>query len=162
MKGFSDHIRPGETIDVPYSEGVFIGYRWYDKHRIPYVFPFGYGLSYTSFTYESIACEDRMEREGRVLVTVRVRNGGGRAGKEIVQLYVSDTRSSVERPEKELKAFAKVALEPGESKTVTLELTAAVFRSGIPNPTAGNWSEANSYSRAEVPVQTPLSTVLNL
>ncbi|MCM1300425.1 MAG: glycoside hydrolase family 3 C-terminal domain-containing protein [Alistipes senegalensis] len=127
VKGFSNHIRPGETIDVPYSEGVFIGYRWYDKHRIPYVFPFGYGLSYTTFTYESIVCENRMEDEGRVLVTVRVKNDGSRAGKEIVQLYVSDTRSSVERPEKELKAFTKVTLEPGESKTVTLELDRRSF-----------------------------------
>ena len=127
VKDFSDHIHPGETIDVPYSEGVFIGYRWYDKYHIPYVYPFGYGMSYTSFTYENIACEDRMEREGRILVTVQVRNSGSRAGKEIVQLYVSDTQSSIERPEKELKAFSKVALEPGESKTIMLELDRRSF-----------------------------------
>ena len=163
VKGFSDHIRPGETIDVPYSEGVFIGYRWYDKHRIPYVFPFGYGLSYTSFTYESIACEDRMEREGRVLVTVRVRNGGGRAGKEIVQLYVSDTRSSVERPEKELKAFAKVALEPGESKTVTLELDRRSFSFWDTESHGWKLERGEFVLRAGgSSADLPLSTVLNL
>lgn len=163
VKGFSDHIRPGETIDVPYSEGVFIGYRWYDKHRIPYVFPFGYGLSYTSFTYESIACEDRMEREGRVLVTVRVRNGGGRAGKEIVQLYVSDTRSSVERPKKELKAFAKVALEPGESKTVTLELDRRSFSFWDTESHGWKLERGEFVLRAGgSSADLPLSTVLNL
>ncbi|WP_288488072.1 glycoside hydrolase family 3 C-terminal domain-containing protein [uncultured Alistipes sp.] len=163
VKGFSDHIRPGETIDVPYSEGVFIGYRWYDKHRIPYVFPFGYGLSYTSFTYESIACEDRMEREGRVLVTVRVRNGGGRAGKEIVQLYVSDTRSSVERPAKELKAFAKVALEPGESKTVTLELDRRSFSFWDTESHGWKLERGEFVLRAGgSSADLPLSTVLNL
>lgn len=127
IKGFSEHIRPGETIDVPYSEGVFVGYRWYDKHDIPCVFPFGYGLSYTTFAYEHIACENRMAQEGKVIVKVRVRNTGRRAGKEVVQLYVSDTESSVERPEKELKAFEKVSLEAGESREVTLELDSRSF-----------------------------------
>lgn len=163
VKGFSDHIRPGETIDVPYSEGVFIGYRWYDKHRIPYAFPFGYGLSYTSFTYESIACEDRMESEGRVLVTVRIRNGGGRAGKEIVQLYVSDTRSSVERPEKELKAFAKVTLEPGESKAVTLELDRRSFSFWDAGSHGWKLERGEFVLRAGgSSADLPLSTVLNL
>ncbi len=163
VKGFSEHIRPGETIDVPYSEGIFIGYRWYDKHRIPYLFPFGYGLSYTSFAYESIACENRMEREGRVLVTVRVRNNGCRAGKEIVQLYVSASRSSVERPEKELKAFAKVMLEAGESKTVTLELDRRSF--SFWDTESHNWKMGKGEfvlraggSSADL----PLDTVLNL
>lgn len=127
VKGFSDHIRPGQTIDVPYSEGVFVGYRWYDKHHIPCIFPFGYGLSYTTYAYEAMTCEDRMEREGRVIVRVRVRNTGKRAGKEVVQLYVSDSESSVERPVKELKAFAKVLLEPGQSGEVTLELDRRSF-----------------------------------
>ena len=127
VKGFSEYIRPGETIDVPYSEGVFVGYRWYDKYHIPCIFPFGYGLSYTSFAYEHIACENRMAQEGKVIVKVRVRNTGRRAGKEVVQLYVSDAESSVERPEKELKAFEKVALEAGESREVTLELDSRSF-----------------------------------
>lgn len=127
VEGFSDHIKPGETIDVPYSEGVFVGYKWYDKHRIPVIYPFGFGLSYTSFAYEAIACEERMESEGKVLVTVRVRNTGEKPGKEIVQLYVSDSRCSVERPEKELKAFAKVALQPDESREVTFELDRRSF-----------------------------------
>lgn len=127
VEGFSDHIRPGETIDVPYAEGVFVGYRWYDKQQTPCIFPFGYGLSYTSFEYEDMAFEDRMAQEGKVVVKVRVRNTGKRAGKEVVQLYVSDTESSVERPEKELKAFEKVELMPGESRVVELELDRRSF-----------------------------------
>lgn len=163
VKGFSEYIRPGQTIDVPYSEGVFVGYRWYDKHRLPCVFPFGYGLSYTTFAYEAIACEDRMRREGKVIVTVRVRNTGRRAGKEVVQLYVSDTRSSVERPEKELKAFAKVALEPGECREATFELDRRSF--SFWDPAGKAWKlEAGEFvlraggSSADL----PLRFVLNL
>lgn len=163
VKGFSDHIRPGETIDVPYSEGVFVGYRWYDRHRIPCIFPFGYGLSYTSYAYETITVENRMESEGRVIVKVRVRNTGKRAGKEIVQLYVSDSESSVERPVKELKAFAKVSLEPGQSSEVTLELDRRSF--SFWDTESGSWKlEPGEFllraggSSADL----PLSTVLEL
>lgn len=127
VKGFSDFISPGETIDVPYSEGLYVGYRWYDKHDIPVHFPFGFGLSYTSFKYESVNCVDRMSEEGKVYVDVTVRNTGKVAGKEVIQLYVSDPECRVERPEKELKAFAKVGLLPGEGKTVRLELDARSF-----------------------------------
>lgn len=96
-------------------------------------------------------------------MTVRVRNGGGRAGKEIVQLYVSDTRSSVERPEKELKAFAKVALEPGESKTVTLELDRRSFSFWDTESHGWKLERGEFVLRAGgSSADLPLSTVLNL
>ena len=125
--GFSEYISPEQTIDVPYREGVFIGYRWYDRHDIPVVYPFGYGLSYTSFEYEPAGCDDRLSSEGKVYVTVRLRNTGKTAGKEVVQVYVQDPECSVGRPEKELKAFRKIDLQPGETKDVTLELEAKSF-----------------------------------
>ena len=106
-----------------YGEGIFVGYRYYDKKQVAPLFPFGFGLSYTSFAYdnlrlsaEEIAPDDRLE------VSLDVTNTGQRAGKEIVQLYVRDVEASVARPPKELKGFAKVALEPGETTTVTLHL----------------------------------------
>lgn len=127
VKGFSDYIDPGQTIDVPYSEGVFIGYRWYDKTGKPVCFPFGFGLSYTSFSYRSVNCINRMKEEGKVYVDVEVENTGKLTGKETVQLYVCDKESSVERPEKELKAFEKVEIMPGETRMVRLELDSRAF-----------------------------------
>lgn len=122
VKGFSEYVKPGEILPQPYTEGIFMGYRWYDRQNIPVVFPFGYGLSYTSFKYEGISVEDRLSSEGRVNVRVTVRNTGRTAGKEVVQVYVSDPECSVERPQKELKAFSKVEILPGESRTVSLDL----------------------------------------
>ena len=110
---------PGENGQVYYGEGLFVGYRYYDKKDIAPLFPFGYGLSYTTFAYRNLVLDDT----GDVIrVSVDVQNTGHRAGKEIVQVYVRDVQSRLVRPEKELKAFAKVALEPGETKTVTLTL----------------------------------------
>ena len=107
---------PGEYNECNYSEGIFVGYRWYDKRKIAVNFPFGFGLSYTSFKYESIAHED-----GKIKVTVR--NTGDRAGKEAVQLYVGySSPSEVKRPVKELRAYEKISLEAGEAKTVEFEI----------------------------------------
>lgn len=114
---------PGENGKVYYGEGIFVGYRYYDKKEIEPLFPFGYGLSYTTFAYSNLvfdAAEYGLEDE--IQVSVDVENTGTRAGKEVVQLYIRDVASSLMRPEKELKAFAKVALEPGETKTVTFTL----------------------------------------
>ncbi|MBN1428317.1 MAG: glycoside hydrolase family 3 C-terminal domain-containing protein [Anaerolineae bacterium] len=111
---------PGENGKVLYGEGLFVGYRYYDKKDIEPLFPFGYGLSYTTFTYSNLALIEG--ENGRIDVLIDVRNTGNRAGQEIVQLYVHDVQSRLARPDKELKAFAKVAIEPGESKTVTLTL----------------------------------------
>ncbi len=110
---------PGENGQVYYGEGLFVGYRYYDKKDIAPLFPFGYGLSYTTFAYRNLVLDDT----GDVIrVSVDVQNVGHRAGKEIVQVYVHDVQSRLVRPEKELKAFTKVVLEPGETKTATLTL----------------------------------------
>lgn len=119
---------PGEGDRVEYREGIFVGYRYYDTKQLEPLFPFGYGLSYTSFEYSELQIDrTSMTDQDTVNVQVTVRNTGSRGGQEIVQLYVHDPESSVIRPEQELKGFAKVALEPGESKTVSFTLDKRAF-----------------------------------
>ena len=114
---------PGENGKVLYGEGIFVGYRYYDKKKIEPLFPFGHGLSYTSFEYSDLEIgATEYEAKDSIEITVDVKNTGKREGKEVVQLYVRDVESSLVRPEKELKAFKKVALEPGETKTVHFTL----------------------------------------
>ncbi|MFN2272574.1 MAG: fibronectin type III-like domain-contianing protein, partial [Anaerolineae bacterium] len=114
---------PGENGKVLYGEGLFIGYRYYDKKDIAPLFPFGYGLSYTTFTYRNLKLSKPKYVAGDTIqFSIDVKNTGGRAGKEVIQVYVRDVQSRLMRPEKELKAFAKVALEPGETKTVAFTL----------------------------------------
>lgn len=114
---------PGEHGRVQYAEGIFIGYRHYEQQQIAPLFPFGFGLSYTSFAYDNLQLStNSISPDERLTVTVDVSNSGQRAGQEIVQLYVRDEHAGVARPPKELKGFAKVELAPGEIKTVTLEL----------------------------------------
>ena len=116
-------IYPGLAGKVRYEEGVFVGYRHYDRHGITPMFPFGFGLSYTSFELSDLAVDDSdLETDGAASVYVTVANIGLRAGSEVVQLYVGDEASSVPRPMKELKAFAKVHLGPGETTRVKLKL----------------------------------------
>jgi len=115
---------PGENGRVRYGEGLFIGYRYYEKKKEKPLFPFGYGLSYTTFAYTGIALStEEITDQDDLVVTVTLRNTGNRAGKEVVQLYVRDIESTRVRPVKELKAFAKVALEPGQEKQVRFTLT---------------------------------------
>jgi len=119
---------PGEGDRVEYREGVFVGYRYYDSKGVEPLFPFGHGLGYTQFEYAGLAVDKpRLRDDETVEVRVTVKNVGDRAGKETVQLYVRDVASSVVRPEKELKAFAKVELAPGETKTVTFTLDKRAF-----------------------------------
>lgn len=119
---------PGEARTVYYGEGLFVGYRYYDKKKIKPLFPFGYGLSYTTFEYTALQTNTAEISAGGTLdVTVTVRNSGTRSGKEIVQLYVKPLISQFVRPNKELKAFAKVALEPGESRAVRMTVEARDF-----------------------------------
>ena len=110
---------------VTYFEGVFVGYRGYDRSGVEPLFPFGFGLSYTDFQFSDIAAEKLSD--GRVKVTASVKNTGKRAGAEVVQLYVNDEKASVPRPEKELKGYEKVYLEPGESRTVEFILDSEAF-----------------------------------
>lgn len=122
------YLNFGDGDKVEYNEGVFVGYRYYDKKKMDVAFPFGYGLSYTTFEYSNIKTNKETLTEGDNLqVSVDVTNTGERFGKEIVQLYVADKTEAVRRPEKELKGFEKVALNPGETKTVTFTLNKRSF-----------------------------------
>jgi beta-glucosidase len=114
---------PGENGTVRYGEGLFVGYRYYDRKQVAPLFPFGFGLSYTTFAYDDLRLDAEAIAPGeRLTVSVDVTNTGGRSGQEVVQLYVRDVTARLARPPKELKGFAKVALEPGETSTVTLKL----------------------------------------
>ncbi len=118
----------GEGNTAVYSEGIFVGYRYYTKKQVPVLFPFGYGLSYTRFSYGNLKLSaDAIKDTDTVTVSVDVTNTGSVPGKEVVQLYVSDRESEVFRPVRELKAFDKVALAPGETKTVTFTLDKRAF-----------------------------------
>jgi beta-glucosidase len=114
---------------VLYGEGIFVGYRYYDQKDVEPLFPFGHGLSYTSFAYSDLAVPARAQvKPGEpISVAVTVTNTGSVAGSEVVQLYVADAESTLPRPPKELKGFAKVALEPGESRRITFELDERAF-----------------------------------
>ena len=118
----------GEGDLTEYREGIFVGYRYYDKKDMEVLFPFGYGLSYTEFAYSSLRLDrDSLKDTDSLHVSVKVENIGNRAGKEIVQLYVQDNESSVIRPVKELKGFEKVELAPGEEKEVSFTLDKRSF-----------------------------------
>lgn len=110
---------PGENGKVRYGEGLFVGYRYYDKKEITPLFHFGHGLSYTSFAYDGLEIAPAGED---YTLSLNVTNSGSRAGSEVVQVYVHDVESSLLRPEKELKAFTKVSLEAGETKRVSIPL----------------------------------------
>lgn len=115
---------PGDSIRQVYKEDILVGYRWHDTKKIPALFPFGHGLSYTTFAYgKPVASAKTMAADGTLTITVPVKNTGKVAGKEIIQLYVGDDQCSVLRPLKELKHFAKIALEPGEEKMVSFTIT---------------------------------------
>ncbi len=114
---------PGENGKVLYGEGLFVGYRYYDHKDVEPRFPFGYGLSYTTFAYRNLS----IQPGDTVHVSIEVQNTGDRTGQEIAQLYVHDVHSRLQRPDKELKAFAKVLLQPGECKTVEFTLDREAF-----------------------------------
>lgn len=118
-----------EIMDMPYNEGIFVGYRFTDKNKLKPTFPFGHGLSYTEFKYGKASIDRNAgTKDDTFTVTVPVTNIGKREGKEIVQLYISDLKSSVPRPVKELKGFRKVSLKPGETKDVTFQITADALK----------------------------------
>lgn len=124
--------------DIEYNEGVFIGYRWYEDRNIETIYPFGFGMSYTSFEYSDIqAAPEEFTESDEVAVSVTVKNTGNVAGCEIVQLYVQDIESTLDRPRKELKGFARVALQPGESRQIVLKLDKTAF--SFWNPETKDW-----------------------
>ncbi|MDU3803214.1 glycoside hydrolase family 3 C-terminal domain-containing protein [Paraclostridium bifermentans] len=129
---------PGEVDKVEYKEGIFVGYRYYDKKAMDVLFPFGYGLSYTNFEYSNLKIsKNEIDDTEKVTVSVNIKNIGDVFGKEIVQLYIRDKESSVTRPEKELKGFGKIGLEPGEEKEVTFILNKRSF--AYYNVDLGDW-----------------------
>ena len=109
---------PGKAI---YNEGVHVGYRYYESFGVPVAFPFGHGLSYTTFAYSNLKASP-INSAGEFEVTVDVENTGSTAGKEVVQVYVKDLVSSIVRPSLELKGFTKLSLEPGQKKTASIKL----------------------------------------
>ncbi|MER1994334.1 MAG: glycoside hydrolase family 3 C-terminal domain-containing protein, partial [Eubacteriales bacterium] len=128
----------GEGDVAEYREGVFVGYRYYDKKKMDVLFPFGFGLSYTTFEYSGLKLSaDRIRDTDTLTVTAAVKNTGSRAGKTVVQLYVGDRESTLLRPVRELKGFVKVSLQPGESKEVSFTLDKRSF--AYWNREIGDW-----------------------
>ena len=112
-----------QIIDETYKEDIFVGYRWTDKQQIKPLFPFGYGLSYTTFQMSNLRADKKeMAADDQLTITVDIKNTGSLAGAEVLQLYISDSKSSQPRPVKELKGFKKVYLEPGETQSVSFTI----------------------------------------
>jgi beta-glucosidase len=119
---------PGEALHVAYREGIYVGYRGFDKRNVEPLFPFGHGLSYTTFKYQNLKVVTPVVKKGESAeITVEVQNSGTRAGAEVVELYVHDAHASVDRPTRELKGFRRVMLEPGETKTVSFVVDAGAM-----------------------------------
>lgn len=136
---FDELSYPGDSIKQVYKEDILVGYRWHDTKKTPALFPFGYGLSYTTFAYgKPVASAKTIAADGTLTVTIPVKNTGSVAGKEVVQLYIGDEECSVLRPLKELKAFRKIALTPGEEKEVSFTITPEDLK--FYDETAGEWT----------------------
>jgi beta-glucosidase len=123
---------PGENLQVEYSEGIYVGYRYFDTKKVEPLFPFGYGLSYTRFDYSDLKVSPNEASSAEpIQVSLQVRNNGSRSGAEVVELYLHEGHSSVERPVQELKGFRRVELAPGETKVVhfTFDHSAMAFYS---------------------------------
>jgi beta-glucosidase len=142
---------PGDNGSVSYAEGLFIGYRWYGSRHMPVLFPFGHGLSYTSFDIGAPQLSTASaERGATVRVTVPVTNTGERTGSQVVQCYVRPRQARLVRPDIELKAFGKVTLEPGESAIVHLELDERAF--AYWDPAQPEWPELRAATAATLPM----------
>jgi beta-glucosidase len=115
---------PGQNHEVHYAEGIYVGYRHFDKDGIKPLFPFGYGMSYSTFRYSNLRLsEATLSPDGSLTASVDITNTGHRAGEEVAELYIHDPRPRIDKPVRELKGFAKVALMPGETKTVEIKVT---------------------------------------
>lgn len=154
---------PGDGDTVRYGEGLFIGYRWYDTRGIPVAFPFGHGLSYTTFEYRHLRLSAASIDAGSgVTVAVDVTNTGDREGSDVVQVYVRDHVASLQRADKELRGFAKVRLEPGQARTVEIRLDARAFSFWDPRIHAwiaepGEFEILVGSSSADIRASAPLS-----
>ena len=128
---------PGTNLVVNYAEGIYVGYRYYDTKNVEPQFPFGFGLSYTNFDYSGLTVKPGSGPRNMAEVSLKVRNTGKRAGAEVVELYVHDGHSKIDRPVHELKAFSRVELKPGETKTVQFTLDRAAL--SYWNPATKMW-----------------------
>jgi beta-glucosidase len=130
-KQFSDATAygnyPGKDLHVNYAEGIYVGYRGFDKRKVEPLFAFGHGLSYTKFDYSGLNVTPKVAAGQPVQVSLQLRNSGSREGAEVVQLYLRDVKSSIDRPLKELKGFRRVNLKPGETQAVTFTLDQAAM-----------------------------------
>lgn len=123
---FANYYPEGDSREIEYKEGLFVGYRGYEHNKVEPLFPFGYGLSYTTFAFSNLKVEANSGSVGAV-VTFDVRNTGTRAGTEVAQVYVGEQHAAVTEPEKQLKGFERVMLQPGETKQVSIRLDARAF-----------------------------------
>jgi beta-glucosidase len=129
---------PGNPLTVEYRESIYVGYRYYDKAKKEVRFPFGFGLSYTTFEYSKLKLHKSQIKENETLkITFNLKNKGSVAGAEVAQLYVSDIAATIFRPLKELKGFSKVFLQPNEEKTITINLEMRAF--AFYNTKVHNW-----------------------
>jgi beta-glucosidase len=129
---------PGENLHVEYAEGIFVGYRGFDRNKAEPLFPFGHGLSYTTFEYSGLTVSPaKVKADGKVEIGLKVRNTGTRPGAEVVQLYLHDVESSLPRPEKELKGFGRMMLQPGETRALTFALARSALQ--FFDPGKGDW-----------------------
>ena len=141
---------PGERGKVEYREGVFVGYRYYDKRNMEVLFPFGHGLSYTQFSYSDLQIEKtRITDQEALTVSCVVKNIGAQFGKEVVQLYVGDKECEVNRPVRELKGFKKIALNPGESKKIFQRL---VNLMKTERSSGRGWNMRSQIAAARIPI----------
>ncbi len=132
---------PGTEVSVEYQESIFVGYRYYDTNEVEVLYPFGYGISYTQFEYSNL----KIEQKENINISFTIKNVGNVKGKEIAQVYVGQDRPTIFKPKKELKAFEKVELEPGQEKTVKIILQKEAFQ--YYNVEAKKWSiEAGEYN----------------
>jgi len=118
---------PGKDLQVDYAEGIYVGYRGFDKRKVEPLFAFGHGLSYTRFDYAGLHVTPKVGAGKPVEVSLQLHNSGSREGAEVVQLYLRDVKASVDRPLKELKGFRRVNLKPGETQTVSFTLDQAAM-----------------------------------
>lgn len=114
---------PGVNSQLTYGEGIYVGYRYYDTKNVEPLFPFGFGLSYTTFEFTNLKLnKNSMQKEGEISIELTVKNSGKVAGDEVIQLYIHDVSSEIDRPIKELKGFKKLSLKPGESKIAKFKI----------------------------------------
>jgi beta-glucosidase len=156
---------PGVNLKTTYAEGIYVGYRYYDTKNVEPLFPFGFGLSYTTFDYSKLALTPgKISGDGPISVSLLVTNTGTRAGAEVVELYVHDGHSKIDRPMHELKGFRRVELNPGQTRTVLFTLDRAAFSYWSPETKAwmadpGTFEIEVGASSRDIRLKTPLELV---